>query len=313
MKRYFYKSVLLCFLLASCTFANRNNDELMIATESAVAVIVTQNASPSLVASTSTSYPIILPSITMRPQESESALLELLKTNGNCAGKCIGGVRPDEMTMQDGVEIFSQWGTMSTYENPNGELYVTLDQNPLLGLINVYFSIGNRTKDFESIDHVRIRIEASSNRYIDESVWSENSETFQGFRMDKLLEAYGLPSYVGYDFSTLSSPMLPPEKGERISYGMSLHFDQLNLHILISAKAYFDGKSLLLCPSRDPHYLLVEINPERPLKELRSVFPVTWQALTDTDLSEYYQTFMVEDAFDVCVATNMEKIIKLQP
>jgi len=241
-------------------------------------------------------------------------LLELLKTNGNCKDKCIGGIRPNEMTVQEAVNAMSQWGTMSIYDNStSGGTYITLDQSPLYGQVSVYLSVGTWTKKMETIDNVSIQIQGFSDTYVGEDVWLANQEAFRGFRMDNILKAYGTPSYVGYDFSSLLSPSPPLEKGERFEYGMSLHYEQINLHILVGGMAYYDGESVFLCPSKEPHYLLIEINPERPLNELQDVFPVTWQSLTDTDLNAFYQTFTGDNAFNICAKTNLEKILTLQP
>jgi hypothetical protein len=175
-------------------------------------------------------------------------------------------------------------------------------------------SVGTWTKKLETIDNVAIRIQgASGSSYVKEDVWLANQEAFMAFRMDNILEAYGVPSYIGYDFSSLLSPSPPLEKGESLEYGMSLHFEQLNLHILVSGMAYYDGATVFLCPSKEPHNLYLEIDPERSLKELQNVFPVTWQALTGSDLNAFYQTFTGENAFDACITTNLEQILTLQP
>jgi hypothetical protein len=312
MKRYLYKCALLCLFIAGCTFANETSVPLTIPADVSPSATMTETVQllPTL---TPTAYRLVLPSITMSAQESENALLELLKTNGNCTGKCIAGIHPDEMTVQDAVDVMGQWGMVTISEDSRGKTFVNLDQNQLYEQLNMYLSVGTWTRELETIDKVTIRIEGFSDTYVGEDVWLANQDAFQGFRMDNVLETYGVPSYVGYDFSSLLSPSPPLEKEQRFSYGMSLHFEQINLHLLISAMAYYDGETVFLCPSKEPHSVYLEINPERPLKELQNVFPVTWQSLTGTDLDAFYQTFIVENAFNTCVTTKLEKILTLQP
>lgn len=310
MKRYLYKYTLLCWVIAGCTFANGNNTTVTVATATIPPVTMTETLPPSL-ALTPTPYQLVFPLVTLSPQENEKSLLELLKTNGDCTGKCIGGIYPDAMTVQDAVNVMARWGMVSI-SNSQGQTFIILDQRPLYKQLNVYLSIGTWTKELETIDKVAIRIQSTSDSYVKEDVWSANQEAFQGFRMDKILKAYGVPSYVGYDFSSVS-PQWVPEKGDSVAYGMSLHFEQINLHMLISALAYFDGVNVFLCPSKEPHTLSLEINPDRPLKELQNVFPVTWTALTSTDLNAFYETFIGVNAFDMCITTDLEKILTLQP
>ncbi|MBK9008608.1 MAG: hypothetical protein IPM31_16655 [Anaerolineae bacterium] len=201
MKRYWYRYTLLCLFIVGCAMANELPVTVTVtsATTPSSAMIGTLRPSPTF---TPTLYRFVLPLITMSSQESESALLELLKTNGDCAGKCIAGIRPDTMTVQDAAQKLSQWGPMSIFENPNGETYITLDQNPLYGQVAVYLSIGTWTKKLETIDRVRIRIQDSSDIYLREDALLAYRDTLQGFSLDKLLKAYGVPSYVGYDFTT---------------------------------------------------------------------------------------------------------------
>jgi hypothetical protein len=308
MKRRLYKFVFFGLLIAGCAATTET-----IVVDKTPFLTMTEIQQPLLPTSTPTPYKIVLPSITMSPQENESALVELLKTNGNCMGKCIGGIRPDAMNVQDAINVMAQWGMISVNENSQGKTFINLDQNQLYGQLNVYLSVGTWIKELETIDKVALRIESISNTYVEEDVWLENRDVFQGFRMDGLLKAYGLPSYIGYDFSSILSPSPPLKAGERFSYGMSLHFEEINLHILLGAMAYYDGETIFLCPSKEPHYFYIEIYPERPLQELQSVFPVTWQALTSTDLDAFYEMFTGENAFDVCVTTNLEQILTLQP
>jgi len=261
---------------------------------------------------TPTPYQIVLPLITMSPQESENALLELLKTNGDCTGKCIAGIRPDEMTVQEAMDIMAQWGMVRIGENSQGKTFINLDQSPLYGQVSVYLSVGTWTKKLETIDNVAIRIEGFSDRFLGEDAWLTYREALRGFNLDNILKAYGTPSYVGYDFSSNFNPASPLEE-RSFSYGMSMHYEQLNLEVFIAALAYYDGQDLFLCPSKDPHYVWIEINPERPLKELPGFYPVTWQALTGTDLNVFYQMVTNGTNPDACIKTTVEQILTLHP
>ena len=259
---------------------------------------------------------LVLPAVTMSPQEVERGLLELLKTNGNCTGKCIGGIWPDEMTVQEAVNIMSQWGMVRIGKNSQGKTFLNLDPNLLYGQIGVYLSVGTWTEELETIDKVAIRIQdvASGDRdaYIGEEWWRENWDAWRGVRFDSLLKAYGVPSFVGYDFATTVEAGSSLE-GRTISYGMEIQYEQTNLDMFMEALAYYDGETLFLCPFSDPHYLLMEINPDRPLKELQEFFPVSWEALTATDLEAFYEVFTDGNNPDGCVTTTLEQIQALQP
>jgi len=255
---------------------------------------------------------IVFPSITMSPQENEKALLELLKTNGNCTSKCIGGVYPDKMSVQEAVNVMSQWGMVAINKNSVDQTYIGLKPITLYGQLIVSLALGTWTKELESIDKLVLELHGSGSYYVNKKVWQANQGALQGFRMDNILKTYGIPSYVGYDFSSISAAQMP-EKGDSVEYGMSLHFEQINLHMLLSGIAYYDGTDIFLCPSKETHALYLEINPERPLKELQNVFPVTWQALTGTDLNAFYQTFTSGKVFDACVTTDLGQILTLQP
>jgi hypothetical protein len=194
----------------------------------------------------------MLPSVTMSPQESEKALLELLRTNGNCTGKCIAGIQPDKMNVQEAVDTMAQWGMVRKSENSQGKTYIVLDQSPLHGQTSVYLSVGTWTREFETIEHVSIRLQAFSELYISEDLWFENLYAWQGFSLEGILDAYGKPSYVGYEFST-NVDVGEPLVGRTISYGMEIQYEHYNLTVLIGAIGYYNGETLFLYPSRDPH------------------------------------------------------------
>lgn len=311
MKRCLYKCAWVWLFIAGCTFANENPVTLTVTADIPPSATLTATLQPSPTLPP-TPYQIVLPSTTMSPQESENALLELLKTNGNCTDKCIAGIRPDDMTVQEAVNIMAQWGMVRIGENSQGKTFINLDQSPLYGQVSVYLSVGTWTKRLETIDNVAIRIEGSSDRFLGDDVWRTYREALRGFNLDSILKAYGIPSYVGYDFSSNFNPTSPLEE-RSFSYGISMHYEQLNLEVFIAALAYYDGQNLFLCPSKDPHYLWMEINPERPLQELQGFYPVTWQELTGTDLNAFYQVITNRTNPDACIKTTVEQILTLHP
>jgi hypothetical protein len=261
---------------------------------------------------TATIVQLVLPSVTMSPKELEKALLKLLRTNGNCTGKCIAGIQPDKMNVQEAVEVMTQWGTVRVSENSQGKTYIVLDQAPLQGQTAVYLSVGSWTREFETIDHVLLRLQAVSEWYISEDLWFENYNNWQGYSLEGILDAYGKPSYVGYYFSTnveVGESLI----GRTISYGMEIQYDHYNMTVLIGAIGNYNGETLFICPSWDPHYLVIEINPEVSLQHLQEVFPVTWQDLTDTDLEEFIDVFTIQkNKTDDCIETSLDQIEALQ-
>ena len=252
--------------------------------------------------------PIVLPAVTMSPQEAEAALQELLKTNGNCTGKCLAGIRPDEMTVQDAVNQMAHWGMLRMTKGKDGGIGIHnlyLDSNNKQ--VNISLDIVLRKKS-EPTYAVAFRIP----RYEDgdllgTEVWLANREAWRAFQFDNLLRAYGPPSFVGLRLATGD-----PE-GKSIVYTLDLHYEQFNLEIGIGGLARRDGKNVIICPSRDPHSLGIDINPYPPLIERQQASPITWQALTGRDLQEFYETFADESITDGCVITTLEKIIELDP
>lgn len=309
MKRYSYRPKIyigwFCLWIVGCTFVG----------ESSVLTSVPFYTPTGILqpAPTSTQKPssLVLPAVTMSPQEAEDALLELLKTNGNCTGKCVAGIRPDEMTVQDAVDKMAQWGMVRIDENSQGKTFINLVQEPLYGKMIVNLSIGTWTRKLETIDRVSMSIHGDG-AFLDEDMWVGNRDTWQGFRLDNLLKAYGIPSYVGLFFQTTVEVGSPLE-GRTISYSIDIQYERTNLVITFGAMSYFDGVNLFLCPSKDPHGLGIEINPERSLTERQEFRPVTWEALTNTNLNEFYQIFTDESAFDACITTDLTQIQTLQP
>lgn len=315
IKKYLQTYGAIILMIASCATLNDNTTTIP------VELTTEATASPSVPAvqifPTNKPY-VVLPAITVSALENENALLALLKTNGNCKGKCLGGIYPDTMTVQDAIKVMSQWGMIRIGENSQGKTFLNLAQNQLYDQLSIYLSLGTWTREFETIDKVAIRIDATltstDSRYIPEDVWQGNREAFKGFSMEGILNSYGTPSYVGYDFISLSDPSITPLKaGDRFGYSMKLYFKDINLNILFAGKAYYDGEKVFLCPSKETHYLRLEIDPEFSLNELESFYPVTWQNLTVTNLDNFYKIFTDENSFDVCVTTSLEKIFSLQP
>jgi hypothetical protein len=92
---------LLCFCLAGCTFAGETPVTLAVVSPTNLSPTVTETRVPvhtitptptATLSPTHTFTPtpaqFVLPVVTMSPHEVEQGLLELLKTNGDCTGKC---------------------------------------------------------------------------------------------------------------------------------------------------------------------------------------------------------------------------------
>lgn len=315
MKRYLC-TLIICsgslFLgIVGCTFMNENSVATATLPLSYTATTIPTATRQPVETSTPASNYIVFPAVTLSPQDSESALLELLKTNGNCIGKCVAGIQPDNMTVQNAVDKMAQWGMVRISENNQGKTFINLTHPPLYKEVIVDLSVGTWTKKFETIDKVALSIHGNDS-FLREDVWLANREIWLGFRLDNILKAYGIPSYVGYFFQTTVEIGAPLE-GRTVSYSIDIQYEETNLVVTIGALAYYDGENLFLCPSKDPHTLGIEINPERSLIERQEFRPVTWHALTSTDLNMFYQTFTGDNAFEECVTTNLEQIQTLQP
>jgi hypothetical protein len=241
----------------------------------------------------------------MSPQEAEYALQELLRTNGNCTGKCLAGIRPDEMTVQEAVDQLARWSMLRMSEGQRGKTFITnLYLDPNSKQVNVNLAIIVR-KGFETTYGVSFYIPRhEDSEFLGADVWLANREAWRAFRFDNLIKTYGVPAFVGFNLQT----------DERsIVYTLEIQYEQMNLDIGIGGLAHQNGQDIVICPSKDPHSLGIEINPERPLKEVQPIYPITWQALTGNDLQVFYQKFTDEGGFDECVTTTLAKIIELDP
>ena len=254
---------------------------------------------------------ILLPANTMSKEEADSAVLNLLRDNGNCAGRCVAGISPDEMTVQDAVNKMVKWGNVKVTENSQGKTFINIEQTPLNGHVIVRLSVGTWIEKFRSIDKVYLYISAPpENPFIDNDLWLDNQSELKGYQLDSLLKTYGIPSYIGFFFRTSVDVGTPPDE-RSIIYGLDLHYEKMNLVVGVGALAYYDGEKVLLCPSKDPRQLGVEINPEQPLSKRQDVYPVTWQMLTETDLNTFYNMFTTSP--DACITTTLAQILILQP
>jgi len=243
----------------------------------------------------------------MSPQEAENALQELLRTNGNCTGKCLAGIRPDEMTVQGAIDQMAQWGMLRMSDkDKNGRIYignVYLDPNGKQANVNLVISVRQQTVDSISFQIPRFE----DGEFLGTDIWLANREAWEAFQFGNLLKAYGTPSFVGFFFETRGV------EGEFIGYTLEIQYEQLNLKIGIGGLAHMDMQDVFICPSKDPHSLGIDINPQRPLKEIQQFSPITWQALTGSDLQTFYHTFTNESNSDGCVITTLSKIIELDP
>ncbi len=322
MKKYLYSFTLwisLLFLgLAGCKTASESPVTPTVtktATSAPINIATLTPAKTSLLTRTLTLTPfqLALPMVTLSSQEAEKSLLELLRTNGNCTGKCVTGIYPDDMTVQEAVNVMAQWGGVEIVENWQGKTFIHLIQAQLYEQVFVKLSIGTWTEKLVTIDKVSVHIAGPPGDWIlGEEVWLANQDTWKGMRLDTLLKTYGVPSYVGYFFQTAVEAESPQE-GKVIIYDMEMQYEQINLEISIGAMAHYDGENVFLCPSKDSHDLGIQINPERSLIERQEFRPVTWQALTGTDLDAFYQIFTGETNLDACVTTTLEQIQELQP
>src|SRR5574340_1681580 len=151
--------VILLIFLAGCTVTPTPTS-----TPSPPVIVDTESATPThtleIKKSTPTptpTPPYSLPSVTMSPQEVDLALRELLRTNGGCKGKCIAGIYPDEMTVQEAVDQLAQWGPLESGGDSEYS-YVTTSQSMLSDQATIYLGFGSYSKFTKPIDEMDIRI-----------------------------------------------------------------------------------------------------------------------------------------------------------
>jgi hypothetical protein len=261
---------------------------------------------------TPTEVELMFPAVTMSSQEAEDALIALLKTNGNCTGKCLAGIRPDEMNLQEALKVLAQWGMIRIGEDIFGNKYINLDQEPQFDAIQVYISVGPWTNDLSKIETVLTRVEGVSLNYLPSDYWVDRSGILAGFRIEKILDTYGDPTFIGFFFATYYGPEAHEDERPFL-YSMEIHFQHLNIQVNISGPAYFDGENLFICPKTDPHNVWIWVNPESPLIEYEEKFPVTWQELSGEELSSFTDLINDKDGLNNCLSTTVEKIESLQP
>jgi hypothetical protein len=309
---------LFCLYITGCTVGNVSPVALTAEPKAAPSAMVAFSTQTAVASPTTTPLPtltftpspilIVLPAVTMSPQIAEDALQELLRTNGNCTGKCVAGIRPDDMSVQQAIDQMAQWGMLDMSEDNDGRTFInTLYLDPRHKQVDVNLTITMRKK-FETIYTVSFYIpRREDGEYLGADVWLANREAWRAFRFNNLLKAYGTPSFVGFSMETRD------QEGKSIAYTLELHYEKMNLNIGIGGLAYGNGEDVFLCPSKDPHSLGIDINPERPLRDIQQFTPITWQALTGTDLDAFYRTFTDETNPDGCVKTTLKKIMELDP
>jgi hypothetical protein len=302
-----------CLTITGCSLSS--GDPKQIAYET---TIVTPTAAATSVfqptpTATAPFAQFVLPSVTMSSQMAESELLELLNTNGNCTGKCLAGIQPGEMTVQDAINKMASWGTVQLSENSQGKPFINLVQAPPHSGASVKLSLGISGESQNTVDNVSFNIAGPpGNPFISEDIWYANRDAWSAFRLDNILKTYGIPSYVGFFFQTTVEEGASLE-GRAIAYNMEIQYEQFNMTTVIGGLANYDGETLFICPTKDPHDLGIEINPERSLKELQGFSPVTWQELTSTDLPTFYAIFTNDVNPDTCIETTLQEVESLQP
>lgn len=307
----FSVALLMCLLglwVASCAVENRT--PVTLTTQIKVSPSATINPTMTPLPKktfTPSSISIVLPSVILSPQEAEDALQELLKTNGYCTGKCLVGIRPDEMTVQEAVDQMARWGMLSIDENNDGRTFIHgVPPTPNDKQIRINLVLILRQKAIEGVSfYIPRRMDGAE--FVDADVWLANREAWQAFQFDNLLKVYGTPSFVGFRFATTQ------REGNPIVYTLDVHYEKLNLEIGIGGLAYGDGHDVFICPSKDPHSLGIDINPNPSLTERQQASPITWQALTSNDLQAFFETFTDERNPYACVTTTLNKILELDP
>ena len=283
-------------------------------TRSFTPIPTSRTQTPTVQASVQTSTvtnSISLPVETLSPTETETRLLNLLKSNGNCTGKCIAGIYPDHMTLQEAVNQLAQWGTVIIYQNPKQGTFYRLDQQSLDGRVWVQFGVGAWTKERANVNNMEISITGTADSFIDSESWQANQTTWHAFQLEQILAAYGVPSDVRFDFSNDVKGKWVTE-GRTISYSMYISYKQLNIDIDLTGLAHDDGQKVFLCPSKDPHYLNIKFNSDVSEEKLSNAYPVIWQKLMNTDLPSFYQVFTNTSASD-CITPTLSQILSLEP
>lgn len=299
---------LLCISIVSCASESESSTTVSNLTNATPYITVTASSSTSLLPANTAKPPsIVFPITTMSPKEAELALQKLMETNGNCTGKCMAGIYPDEMTMQEGVSQMAQWGTIEMSEDNNGTTFVHLiPPAPHDKLIRINLVLIIKQQAINGISfHIPRWIDG--NEFVDADVWQTNREAWAAFRLDNLLKAYGTPSFVGFSMET-GDP-----KGETIIYTLDIHYEDMNLQMGFGGLAQRNGQDVFICPTSDSHNFGININPQRPLGEVQQFSRITWQALTGGDLQTFYDTFIDESNSDGCVVTTLSKIMELDP
>jgi hypothetical protein len=258
----------------------------------------------------STATPFQFPTSPFTSEEQNAAFLELLRTNGHCQGKCIAGIYPDTMNVDQALEVFLAICDIRTGANALDEIFIAKSDPFIVDDARLSLGIVTTTIVYDTIDHVGFSIRGISLGDVSEELWARQKDAWNGFQFETLLQTYGQPSYVGFFFQTDVEPD-SPFTGRVILYTISLHYHEFDLQIIQTGHANYDGETVSICPSSDPHDLSMQIPPGRTWSKLEEVYSVTWELLTDSDLEDFTQLFAPSIDGAQCIAVPLKRIIEL--
>jgi len=290
----FFTALLFSLVLVACA---ARETAMPLPTASPVAIASPTRTStavplPSITPTvTRTATPVWIPLPTLAPEQAEEAIMELLRTNGNCRLPCWFGVVPGVTTWSEARRIFEPFATIEdnwrTKVMVQGEYQILSDHSVIFQVPGEERESGGSISDQGGI--------------VATIFVGPNAARNGGFVFSRLLSEYGKPDQVHLDIVAHV-----PEPG--IPFDLILYYPEQNILLYYQLEGDNDGGSLcvdLKGASPRMFFWSDESNWEVPYDELPlwaafgDRFPVEIEKVTDYSVESFYETFKDPNASQI--------------
>jgi len=240
--------------------------------------------------------PTSTPCPTLRADERQAFVREMLETNGGCELPCWWGIIPGETAWQAAKDFFASQGIEEiVYE---GDLYYYFDP-PLLERsmqYNLELHFTQRAGVVHSIEvHSQVLGDPKINCF---------AQDWRRYSLDQVLSRYGMPSQVRIHVV----PEIEP--GAPIYYSLALVYDHLGFFILYEGPAVYEPLVMRICPRfGEAARIYLELQAPRPgesVLEPQEEYPFpTLEEATGIDVKTFHKTFR-EAGAQMCLESPAE-------
>ena len=175
----------------------------------------------------------LTPLATLSQTQAQEALQQLLMKQETCLSPCFWGIMPDQTTLGEAQNIFTQLQIplTRTSHKEKKDFYAT------------EFGLHNNVKGA-----IVLRVQDGLIDSLRTNIGPVNYREWRAFSPDTILSQYGTPSYVEFYLS------MAPDDGSSpyiVSYSMIMYFDSLNLTVKYASSLVKDEKLIRACPLVD--------------------------------------------------------------